>query len=148
MEKETAVQEASRPPLREPLMHRWDHALLEFGQGHAKVMVGLRIAFQAISAAIVAFFGASMVSLMGLAGAPAFFETAFAGLTLQVTSPAFFNGTTAAVVLLLVVYGALTLLMVSASRIVGDVAALFTVFFSTTVPLYQFPDVVAPVAVV
>lgn len=148
MEKETTVQSGPSAPQRIALVRRCDDALLAFGRGHTKVMLGLRIAFQAISAAIVVFFGMTMGTLIGVSGAPAFFETAFAGLALQTTSPAFFNGTVAAVVLLLVAYGALTLLMVSASRILCDAAALFALYFSLTIQMYQFPDVVAPVALV
>ncbi|WP_281655113.1 hypothetical protein [Eggerthella sinensis] len=147
MEKETAVQRGSAAP-RVSLLHRCDDTLLSLGRKHAKVMLGVRIAFRAVSAALVVFFGMTMLTLVGVAGMPAFFEAAFSGLTLQMTSPAFFNGTVAAVVLLLVAYGALTLLMVSASRILCDAAALFTLFFSLTIPMYQFPDVVAPVALV
>lgn len=148
MEKETTVQNGSTAPRRITLVRQCDDALLAFGHGHAKAMLGLRIAFQVISAAIVVFFGMTMGTLVGVSGAPAFFETAFAGLTLQTTSPAFFDGTVAAVVLLLVAYGALTLLMVPGSRILGDAAALFVLFFSLAIPMYQFSDVVAPVAMV
>lgn len=148
MGKDSTAQSAPKPLLRLSAASRFDDALFSFGQRHERLMFGLRIAFQAISAGLVVFFGMSMVTLVGVAGAPAFFETAFAGLTLQATSPLFFNGTTAVIVLLLVLYGALTLLMVSPSRILCDAAALYTLFFSMTVPMYQLPDVVAPAGVV
>lgn len=149
MEKGTTTAQGSAASAqRIPLMKKLDDALVSFGEGHAKVMLGLRIAFQVISAAIVVFFGMSLFTLAGIAGFSAFIDTAFAGLTLQTTNPAFFNGTVASLVLLLVAYGALTLLMVSPARLLGDAAALYCLFFSLTVPLYQFSQLVAPVAVV
>ena len=148
MERESAAGSRTAKQGRVPLFGRLDRLLLDFGAGHAKTMRILRMSYQVISLAIAVYFGVSMFKLIGVAGALAFFETAFAGMTLQVASPAFYNGTAAAVVLLLVAYGLLTAALLPAARILCDAAVLYGFFFSLTVPLYQFSEVVTPLAVV
>lgn len=130
------------------LIKRADTKLLSFGSSHPKVIKIIRITYQVISAIIVLYFGYILFKLINVAGAGSFFETAFAGLSLQTESLSFFNGATASVVLLLVCYGLLSLLLISKARILCDAAALYVLFFSLTIPLYQFPEIAAPTMVI
>ena len=142
-------QEATRKP---PALLRpsacLNQAIATFGNAHPKIMVGLEAAYRIIGLATAIWFGVIANSIIGAIGFPGFLETAFTGLSLQTTALGFYNGTVTSVVHLLVVYGALCALMVPAARFLCDAAALYTLFFSVTLPVYQFPIVAAPLAVV
>lgn len=126
-------------------MDRW---LVGMQESRPRIMVGLQLAYQALSATILIWFGVMTFKLMGVAGGTAFLSTAFAGLALQTTNPAFFNGTVACVLLLMMAYGLLSLCLVSGSRVLCDAAALYCLFFSQTVSLYQLEAVTVPAFVI
>lgn len=144
MESEQTIQSASAQPGKFSPRQRFDFALLSFGRTHAKLMIACQVLFQISAAGIAVFFGMSLVAMLGVAGPAAFLQTAFAGLTLQTGNLAYSNGAAAIVVLLMTLYGVLTCFLVSKGRILCDIAVLYCLFFSLTLPVFQFEILVAP----
>lgn len=144
MEGEQMVQTDSTQMGRVSLRGRCDEGFLAFGESHARLMLAARIVFQVASAAIAVFFGMALMQMVGVAGPEAFFKTAFAGLTLQTDALAYANGAVAIVTLLMVLYGIFTCLFFGKARVFGDLAALYCLFFSLTLPVNQFEKIVAP----
>lgn len=144
MEGEQTVRTDSTQTGRVSLCGRCDAGLLAFGAGHPRLMLAARVIFQVASAAIAVFFGMALMQMVGVAGPQAFLDTAFAGLTLQTDSLAYANGTAAIVTLLMVLYGVFTCLFLGKARVFGDLAALYCLFFSLTLPVNQFEKIVAP----
>lgn len=125
-----------------------DAALVTFGKTHEWIMLALRGVYQIAGLVIAIAFASIAGKLDGVLGFQGFIETAFAGLGLQTSAFGFYNGTVTCVVLLLIAYGVLSVFLVSPARILCDAAALYALFFSSTLPVYQFEAVAAPLAAI
>lgn len=144
--KDTCTQEERLKGGPCQLSGKLNDAIRKAGQKRPKLMNGLKIAFQVMSAALALFFGSVVLSFIGIAGVPAFLNTAFVGLTFQTGNFAFGNGPVAIVALLFFLYAILTFFMLPGSRFIGDLGVVYTVIFSMIDPMFLWIDyLIAPV---
>jgi hypothetical protein len=108
----------------------------------------LQLTFQALALVGLVFFAFKSFTIIKVIGFGHFMEDVFSGLTLQVNTLSFSNGTITVIVFLLALYFLLSLFLLSSSRILCDIAALYCLFFAATMHSWAFADLIVPIATI